>query len=145
MMAIPWIKCPFFKNFGISLHDFFLFFAISIPKPIVTTIWIDNFWVVSHLSYCTQNDRMNPFKYNLMVFRLFAHWSRNISKKVQKTHEIKKYFPILWKIRNHIHLIFKELLPLLRFWHEKLNCRFFHSFHLLKEHYKATFLVKISA
>ena len=56
------------------------------------------------------------------------------------------FFQILWKSRGHILVTFpshlKKLRSKLRFWLEKLNCGFFHSFHSWKNTTKQLFQSK---
>ena len=56
------------------------------------------------------------------------------------------FFQILWKSRCHILVTFpshlKKLRSILRFWLEKLNCGFFHSFHSWKKTTKQLFSSK---
>ena len=63
-----------------------------------------------------------------------------------KYYSSKIFFHILWKSRCNILVSFpshlKKLRSMLRFWLEKLNCGFFHSFHSRKNTTKQLFQSK---
>ena len=82
--------------------------------------------------------------YNESLTTKVVLWSFFMSETSEKSHNSTflflvwlKFFQILWKSRCYILVGFpshlKKLRSIPRFWLEKLNCGFFHSFHSWKK------------
>ena len=74
-------------------------------------------------------------KTNVCTLKIPKHIKTCFGKPPKRLVE-NQNFSIPWKSRRHILLTFsshlKKLCSILRFWLEKLNCRYFHSFHSWK-------------
>ena len=74
---------------------------------------------------------------------VLKEWQEKMKLQTRKYRAGISYFQILWKSRCNIFVSFpshlKKLHSILRFWLEKLNCGFFHSFHSRKNTTKQLF------
>ena len=104
----------------------------------------------SHGCYTLEKDKALSFELYTCKYLCKLNWERVYV--LHYLHYIwffptyKTFFQILWKSRCNILVSFpshlKKLHSLLRFWLEKLNCGFFHSFHSRKNTTKQLFQSK---
>ena len=104
---------------------------------------------ITHFSGCLESwIRLENSEFNVHMQR-GPQRARKIKKspgKKNSWNQINDFFQILLKSRCYILFNFpshlKKLRSILRFWLEKLNCGFFHSFHSWKNTTKQLFLPK---
>ena len=137
--AIP-RQVPLFKKRGLSStvleKHFKICHILCIRKPIK----FFRFSFCAILSLLYMNALVNPVSIPQNVFAgRWCQWGLIQNSTIPQA----GFFQILWKSRCNILVSFpshlKKLCSILRFWLEKLNCGFFHSFHSRKNTTKQLF------
>ena len=92
------------------------------------------------------NSFQNDCRFGTIFWNSIIFWVRCSICDYTKVQICSNFFQILWKSRCDILVSFpshfKKLRSILRFWLQKLNCGFFHSFHSWKNTTKQLFQSK---